>query len=175
MLSAQTPFNDLEPPNTFQNADNPYYWKNKLPFPGYWQQDVHYKINADIDEKTHILSADMELTYWNNSPDTLYDIFFHLYQNAFQPNSYYDQLHKSNKIKPLYGLYEHYGLGTLIEDIKVNKNKANYSIDNTIMHVELLGPLEPGKSINFEITFKTFFDMQRDIPHIYIFMCFREI
>jgi aminopeptidase N len=159
LLSAQTPFNDLEPPNTFQNADNPYYWKNKLPFPGYWQQDVHYKINADIDEKTHILSADMELTYWNNSPDTLYDIFFHLYQNAFQPNSYYDQLHKSNKIKPLYGLYEHYGLGTLIEDIKVNKNKANYSIDNTIMHVELLGPLEPGKSINFEITFKTFFDM----------------
>ena len=52
LLSAQTPFNDLEPPNTFQNADNPYYWKNKLPFPGYWQQDVHYKINADIDEKS---------------------------------------------------------------------------------------------------------------------------
>ena len=37
-------YNPLSPPNTYQNIDNPNYWKNKMPHPGYWQQDIHYNI-----------------------------------------------------------------------------------------------------------------------------------
>ncbi len=159
LTQAQTPYNDLEPPNTFQNADNPYYWKNKLPFPGYWQQDVHYKISADVDEKTNIISGNMELIYSNNSPDTLNEVFFHLYQNAFQPGSYYDNLHKNNKVKSQFGLYESYGLGTLIEDFKIENRKSDYKIDNTILHATLDKPILPGENRTFSIVFKTFFDM----------------
>ena len=159
LTQAQTPYNDLEPPNTFQNADNPYYWKNKLPFPGYWQQDVHYKISADVDEKTNIISGNMELIYSNNSPDTLNEVFFHLYQNAFQPGSYYDNLHKNNKVKSQFGLYESYGLGTLIEDLNIENRKSDYKIDNTILHATLDKPILPGENRTFSIVFKTFFDM----------------
>ncbi len=31
-----------------------------------------------------------KLMYYNNSPDTLYRLFFHTYWNAFQPNSSMD-------------------------------------------------------------------------------------
>ena len=31
-----------------------------------------------------------KIDYWNNSPDTLNRVFFHLYWNAFQPNSMMD-------------------------------------------------------------------------------------
>ena len=42
----------------------------------------------------------------------------HLYQNAFQPGSYYDELQKQNHKNPIYGKYEKQGLGTKIESIK---------------------------------------------------------
>ena len=53
----QEKYNPLYPPNTYQNEDNPNYWKNKKPYTDYWQQDVHYKIKATINEETDIISA----------------------------------------------------------------------------------------------------------------------
>ncbi len=151
-------YNPLLPPNTYRNADNPHYWKNKNPYCGYWQQDVHYKIKARIDEKTDIITATEELTYWNNSPDTLTYVFFHLYQNAFQPESYYDKLQRENKIKPVYGKYESQKKGTEIANLKVNGQSAKIEIDNTIMKVYLPQPLLPNQSITFTMDFKTYFD-----------------
>jgi hypothetical protein len=89
---AQEKYNPLAKPNTYRNADNPNYWKNKMPHASYWQQDVHYRIKANIDETTDIIDADQTLTYWNNSPDEMDFVYFHLYQNAFQPDSYLDEL-----------------------------------------------------------------------------------
>ena len=95
-------------------TENPNYWKNRKPYPGYWQQDVHYTINAKIDERTDIVSASEQLIYWNNSPDTLHFVFFHLYQNAFQPGSYCSALHEANDYPFVYGPYEKVTLGTVV-------------------------------------------------------------
>src|SRR5471030_226530 len=100
------------PANTYRSKDNVYYWKNRPPNPGYWQQDTYYNIKVSLDDKTDILDGEESLTYWNNSPDTLPFVFFHLYQNAFQPGSYLDDLQKNNHAKPYYGHYEKAGLGT---------------------------------------------------------------
>ena len=70
----------------YRSTSNPGYWKNRKPFDGYWQQDVNYAIKATIDEKTDIISASQTLTYYNNSPDTIKVVYFHLYNigiNAF--------------------------------------------------------------------------------------------
>ena len=72
-------------PNTYRQADNPNYWQNKAPT-GYWQQDVHYNIKANIDETKDIIDASESLTYWNNSPDDLSFVYFHLYQNGLHLN-----------------------------------------------------------------------------------------
>ncbi len=158
-------YDPLHKPNTYRNTDNPQYWKNRLPYEGYWQQDVHYIIKAGIDEKTDIIDGALELTYWNNSPDELTYVFFHLYQNAFQPGSYYDNLQKNNDVNPRYGKYEKQKLGTVIEEISTGRDAITgvstdlkTELDNTILQEYLPQPLISGDSISFNIKFKTYFD-----------------
>jgi hypothetical protein len=57
---------------------------------GYWQQQVNYKIDVELDDQTNKYSGKIKLIYQNNSPDTLGQVFFHLYNNAFQPGSMMD-------------------------------------------------------------------------------------
>ncbi len=56
----------------------------------YWQQEVDYKMDVQMDVKTYQLKGKQELKYTNNSPDTLNKVFYHLYFNAFQPGSEMD-------------------------------------------------------------------------------------
>ena len=60
------------------------------PQPGYWQQQVDYSMEVDMDVKTFRYSGTQELVYTNKSPDTLKRVFYHLYFNAFQPGSEMD-------------------------------------------------------------------------------------
>lgn len=165
----------------YRDASNPYYWKNKKPHAAYWQQDVAYKIKATIDDKTDIVDGQEELTYYNNSPDTLRFLYFHLYQNAFIKGGYLEQLNLANGFKQQFGPYEAAGKGTEIEKIKitavttppafvdeqggrfpvdplVSKYEVKPIIDVSIMRVDLQQPLLPNQSITISIKFKTYFD-----------------
>jgi hypothetical protein len=55
-----------------------------------WQQRIDYKIKAALDVKTNIVKGTEDIVYNNNSTDTLKKVYFHLYWNAFQPNSTMD-------------------------------------------------------------------------------------
>jgi aminopeptidase N len=145
--------------NTYRSASNPYYWKNNLTRANYWQQDVHYEIKATIDDEKDIIDANFyKLTYYNNSPDTLTELYFHLNENAFQPGSYYDNLTRNNHIKPTFGKYEAQGLGTTTENVKVNAEEVKTELDNTILKVFLNTPLYPNSSLVVTMSFKTYFD-----------------
>ena len=50
-----------------------------------WQQRVEYSMDVKLDVNTHKLQGTQTLTYYNNSPDTLTKVYYHLYFNAFQP------------------------------------------------------------------------------------------
>ncbi len=151
-------YNPLSQPNTYQNVDNPNYWKNKMPHAAYWQQDVYYNIKAKIDEETDIITATQQLTYTNNSPDELDIVYFHLYQNAFQPNSYLDELQAQNGKNPKYGKYESQKLGTDIQSITIEGIDLKTELDNTILKVYLPNTLKRNSSVTFDIQFKTYFD-----------------
>lgn len=58
--------------------------------PDRWQQRVKYSMNIDMNVQTNRFTGKQKLEYWNNSPDTLKKVFYHLYFNAFQPNSMMD-------------------------------------------------------------------------------------
>src|SRR5258706_6252664 len=152
-LPAQTAF----PPNTYRTAENIYYWKNRPPFAGYWQQDVHYHITASLDDKEDIITGNLELIYWNNSPDTLTYVYFHLYQNAFQPCSYLDRLTRENGVTPVYSKHECEGHGTVVDFVKSGKDSLKTTLDNTIFKVFLNSPLLPNTSASFSISFKTYY------------------
>jgi aminopeptidase N len=149
----------------YTSSENPHYWKNRQPYNGYWQQDVYYQIKATLDDQTDIISGQEQLTYRNNSPDTLLFVFFHLYQNAFVPGSYLDDLNKANNNNVKYGKYELQGLGIEIlsfETTFINGKTIQFNNirqhDNTIMKVMLPEPLLPGNDVTFNMTFKTYYD-----------------
>lgn len=145
--------------SAYRSSANPYYWKNRIPDKDYWQQDVYYKIDARIDEGRNVIEAKQTLEYWNNSPDTLYFVYFHLYQNAFVKGSYLHALEEAQKIKPRLGKYEAQGLGTIVENIQVNKTPVyRTELDNTILKVWLPKPLPPQQYITLELDFTTYYD-----------------
>ncbi|MFN5413962.1 MAG: M1 family metallopeptidase [Bacteroidota bacterium] len=158
------------PNNPYPSPNNPHYWKNKKPYEGYWQQDVHYTINAILNEEDELLNGQEILVYTNNSPNTLTEAYFHLYQNAVQPGSLTDELYKQNKAKVTFGKYEAQKLGTVIHSIQINpednpirdepreSQNIAFEIQNTLLKIKLPTPLKPGDSIAFHIDFTTYFD-----------------
>jgi hypothetical protein len=55
-----------------------------------WQQQINYKIDASLDVQKNTIKGTEEILYTNNSTDTLRKVYFHMYWNAFQPNSNMD-------------------------------------------------------------------------------------
>ena len=55
-----------------------------------WQQHIECELQVDLDASTHRFTGTEKLVYRNNSPDTLRQLFFHLYLNAFKPGSEMD-------------------------------------------------------------------------------------
>ncbi|WP_373415199.1 M1 family metallopeptidase [Glaciecola sp. KUL10] len=67
----------------------PNVYRNAAGEPGheYWQQKVDYKINVTLDEAKRRLTASQDITYTNNSPDTLKYLWIQLDQNKFKDDS----------------------------------------------------------------------------------------
>ncbi len=141
----------------FRSQTNPLYWKNKKPFADYWQQDVHYNINARLNDSTDIITGHEELTYWNNSPNELHYVFFHLYSNANTKDSYLADLYKNNNYHLNFDKYRGNGKGTEISALKINGKELKTELDNTVLKVYLEKPLKSGESLTFDIDFKTYF------------------
>ncbi len=124
-----------------------------------WQQRVKYKMEADFDTNKHQYTGHQLLRYDNNSPDTLRRVFYHLYFNAFQPNSMMD-VRSRNIMDP------DNRVGARIKDlsddeigfIKVNSLTCNgksikYEEVGTILEVELVEAILPGESVTFEMNY----------------------
>jgi hypothetical protein len=145
----------------------------KNPNPGYWQQHVDYKMEVSMDVKTYKYTGTQQLVYTNNSPDTLKRVFYHLYNNAFQPGSEMDarlknisdpdkRMVKSFKTPDNKTSYES-RISTLkpneigylkITNLKQDGKAAVNKVSGTILEVDLPTPLLPGKSTNFTLNFE---------------------
>lgn len=144
----------------YRSVTNPMYWKNRKPFEGYWQQDVHYNIKAEVNDSTDVVYGKEELTYWNNSPNDLSFVYFHLYNNANCKDSYLADLYRNNDYNLKFGKYRENNLGTTFDKITLNGVELKTELDNTIIKVYLPRPIPSGESVTFNINFKTFFDKE---------------
>ena len=72
-------------PLNFEKAyDNETRAFNGEPGEKYWQNRSDYKIKADYNPKTHLLSGEETIHYFNNSPDSLKRIVIIFYQERFK-------------------------------------------------------------------------------------------
>ncbi len=119
----------------------------------YWQQDVHYAIDASLDPDRNVIAGRETLEYKNNSPDTLREVFFRLYWNLFTKNSYGQRFEERNR----YYFIDTSG-GVTIRAFTVSghgkESVPEYTIDNTIMRASLPEPLPPGSSVTFAFDFE---------------------
>ncbi|WP_044237619.1 M1 family metallopeptidase [Flexithrix dorotheae] len=125
-----------------------------------WQQRVEYEMEIDFDVNIHQFDGNQKLTYYNNSPDTLKRVFYHLFFNAFQPGSMMDV--RSRTIKDpdprvrdrILHLKENEIGFQKISSLKQDGKDLNYKVVGTILEVELDKPLLPGKRSVFKMEFK---------------------
>ncbi len=58
--------------------------------PGYWQQEVNYKIDVTLQPDLRTIKGTCRIEYINNSPDTLEELYIKAFPNAVQRGSYAD-------------------------------------------------------------------------------------
>lgn len=126
----------------------------------YWQQHVDYQMDIDMDVKNYQYDGKQKLIYTNNSPDTLNQVFYHLYFNAFQPGSEMDVRSRSisdadgrvgdriSKLNP-----EETGF-IKVNSLKQDGKKLKYKVEGTVLEVTLAKPIPPGAKTTFKMNFK---------------------
>ncbi|WP_408629618.1 M1 family metallopeptidase [Aquimarina algiphila] len=125
----------------------------------YWQQEVDYTMKVDMNVENFQYQGTQELIYSNNSPDTLYQVFYHLYFNAFQPGSEMDIRslnfpdpdprvgNRISKLKPD-------EIGYLkVSSLTQNGKPITYETSGTVLEVKLDKPVLPGEKATFSMKF----------------------
>ena len=126
----------------------------------YWQQAVDYTMEVSLDAETANYSGTQSLVYTNNSPETLYKVFYHLYFNAFQPGS---EMAIRLKNSPDRNTRFKVDLDSLTKEQQGFLNVSNLTQDGmavktvnseTILEVLLNEPIPPGGSSTFKLEFE---------------------
>ncbi len=125
----------------------------------YWQQRINYTMDIDMDVENFQYEGTQEIVYSNNSPDTLHQVFYHLYFNAFQPGSEMD-IHSQNipdadpRIGYKVSKLEPNEIGFLdVSSLSQNGKSVAYSISGTVLEVTLNTPILPGAETTFSMKF----------------------
>ncbi|MGB0006061.1 MAG: M1 family metallopeptidase [Candidatus Sulfotelmatobacter sp.] len=135
------------------------------------QRVVHYEIDAKYDAASHTVNASEVLTYHNLTGQALDHFPFHLYQNAFQPNSTFvreakvagnrDTSYEKWETKE-YGSediqsIEVVGQGDLTSRLKFIQPDDSNKDDKTVVDLPLAKPIPAGEYVQFKISFQTKF------------------
>ena len=126
----------------------------------YWQQAVDYKMNVEMNVEDYTYTGEQQLTYTNNSPETLHKVFYHLYFNAFQPGSEMAERVNNGKDKNTrfnvnIDSINYNQQGYLkVYDLKQDGKSIQSVLSGTILEVTLIEPIKPGNSTIFSLNFE---------------------
>lgn len=122
-----------------------------------WQQHVAYEIRVTLDDREHMLRGNETILYTNNSPNTLTELYMHVWPNAYRNNqtAFAKQQLENGKTDFLYLSDQERGyidsLAFLL-DGKTAQWELTKDID--IARITLNQPLKPGESTRISTPFK---------------------
>ncbi|MFY0604018.1 MAG: M1 family metallopeptidase [Flavobacteriaceae bacterium] len=125
----------------------------------YWQQKVDYTMDIDMNVNNYQYKGIQKLVYTNNSPDELNNVYYHLYFNAFQPNSQMDIRSRniadpSSKIGDRISRLSPSEIGYIkVNSLQQDGIAVSYETVGTILEVKLNTPIKPGQSVTFDMVF----------------------
>src|SRR5688572_26221889 len=115
------------------------------PGKNYWQNTASYNLRINFNPSTRTVSGTVDISYYNNSPDTLKQIWFKLYPNLYKKGTPHLAGIKSEDLTD----------GVFIDSIRINNSLADasvYDINGTNMVVNRMN-VPSGKTIRFRIVF----------------------
>lgn len=146
----------LPDPNTYRTASG-------APGHEYWQQRADYDIQCRLDENNLVLEGEEIITYFNNSPDALDYLWLQLDENQHHPEAESNFFDSNRMSKPATTstlerldprtMLQGYGVQILsVTDAK--GNSLLYTINYTMMRVDLPQPLVPKSKVSFRVKWK---------------------
>lgn len=144
----------------YQEFSTPNQYRNAAGAPGeaYYQNQADYKMHIELDDKNTRLTGKETITYHNNSPDDLEYLWVQLDQNIREKDA--PSLEKDpSGINPVSTpesftnqfLKESFDGGFNIEKVAQDGKPLNYTINQTMMRIDLPEPLEAGENYTFSI------------------------
>jgi hypothetical protein len=139
-------------PNMFRTASG-------APGPAYYQQKADYKMNVEIDDKNKKLYGTETVTYYNNSPEALEYLWVQLDQNMraqssktpLIDNQRMEAALTSEKFAKKF-MESGFDGGFHIEYLNDKSGNAmSYTINETMMRINLATPLKSGEKVVFNI------------------------
>ncbi|MFV8224852.1 M1 family metallopeptidase [Christiangramia aquimixticola] len=135
---------------------NQYRTASGAPGPQYYQNEADYKMDIVLDEKTSVLSGTETITYHNNSPQDLEYLWVQLDQNIRKKDAPEKDGEGMAPVSTAAGfankfLEEPFDGGFNIEEVSRNGSPLKYTINQTMMRVDMAQPLKSGESYTFKI------------------------
>ncbi len=166
LLAQQNPAPEAQPPRTNTNkfrqlgqelpTPNVYRTASGAPGHAYWQQQADYDMKIHLDDANQRIDGEETITYTNNSPDELRYVWLQLDQNmrALDSDSYkISQSEISNRMSfdDVMKLEPTFDGGFKIESVTSGGAPLDYTINQTMMRIELPQPLKPGGKFTFSV------------------------
>lgn len=150
--------NKFEQLGTLLSDPNVYRTASGAPGHQYWQQKADYVINVEIDDKNQRVVGAGTITYTNNSPDPLSYLWLQLDENEHKVDAESKRFDESSLGEQV-TTHQLRQLINTDKDLGVNIKKVAdrsgtplpYTINHTMMRVELPTPLAPGAKFVLQV------------------------
>ena len=125
----------------------------------YWQQHVEYEMDINVDVSDFTYDGDQSIIYTNNSNDTISKVYYHLFFNAFKPNSQMDTRSRTirdpdRRVGSRIVALEKEDYGDIsVSSLQQDGKDLSYEINETVLLARLNKPLLPGKKTKLSMVF----------------------
>ena len=152
--------NKFEQLGTILPTPNEYRTASGAPGPKYWQQRCDYDIKCELDEQKLKLTGSETITYYNNSPDVLSYLWLQLDENehsninnaGYQNSNQMPRQSTDAMVNRMEQSKEDNGFGDKIVKLTdVTGKNLNYTVNKTMMRIELPAVLKPGQKFVFNV------------------------
>ena len=141
----------LPTPNVYRTASG-------APGHQYWQQKADYKMKITLDDNNQSITGSETITYYNNSPDALEYLWLQLDQNVRAQDSNTPLIGQSAMRDTLsvFSVFRmtgdaDYDGGFKIKSVEKDGQPMDYTINKTMMRIDLETPIKSGENMSFSI------------------------
>ena len=145
---------------TLLPTPNEYRTASGAPGPRYWQQRADYNIKVSLDDQKQAITGAETITYTNLSPDMLAYLWVQLDQNILAKNSITTATNVAQVNNGRFSFQEldnqlataEFDGGYKITAVTTAGGQPlKYTINHTMMRIDLPTPLRPGQSVAFGV------------------------